>query len=107
MNATDSVPFRSLVLGTDFRLASESALEAAALLATLHTWLSCHGSTERTSTILGVHRNTVRHRLTQVATLLDADLQDPETRMTLWFALGWSGDGADRAGPGGIRPARP
>ncbi|GAA4101197.1 PucR family transcriptional regulator [Nocardioides kongjuensis] len=81
--------------------------QAAALLATLHTWLSCHGSTERTSTILGVHRNTVRHRLTQVATLLDADLQDPETRMTLWFALGWSGDGADRAGPGGIRPARP
>ena len=66
--------------------------QARALLSTLQTWLSSHGSTERTSTILGVHRNTVRHRLTQVASLLDADLQDAATRMTLWFALSWLGD---------------
>ncbi|GAA3659740.1 PucR family transcriptional regulator [Nocardioides ginsengisoli] len=74
--------------------------QATVLLSTLHTWLACHGSTERTSTILGVHRNTVRHRLTQVSTLLGADLQDPETRMTLWFALSWIGDAGGLADGG-------
>lgn len=58
-----------------------------ALLTTLRTWLSCHGSRDRTASVLEIHRNTVRHRLTQVATILDVDLQDPDVRMTLWFAL--------------------
>lgn len=77
--------------------------QASTLLATLHAWLSCHGSTERTSTILGVHRNTVRHRLTQVAALLGTDLQDPGTRMTLWFALGWLGTADPRQAQPGSR----
>ncbi|MGW4824533.1 helix-turn-helix domain-containing protein [Streptomyces sp. NPDC004227] len=38
---------------------------------------------------MGVHRNTVRHRLARVADLLDVDLQDPGARMELWFALQW------------------
>ncbi|MFF7979931.1 helix-turn-helix domain-containing protein [Streptomyces sp. NPDC007901] len=44
---------------------------------------------DRTAAVLGVHRNTVRHRLAWVADLLDLDLQDPGTRMELWFALQW------------------
>ncbi|MFI0773977.1 PucR family transcriptional regulator [Streptomyces sp. NPDC021212] len=64
------------------------------LLGTLRTWLTFHGSWDRTATELQVHRNTVRHRMTRVADLLGADLQDPAVRMELWFALEWhSGEG--------------
>ncbi len=79
--------------------AEEAAAHARALLAplaqapalpeTLRVWLSLHGSWDRTAAALGVHRNTVRQRIARCAALLDADLDDPETRMELWFALRW------------------
>lgn len=72
---------------------------AAILLDTLRTWLTLHGSWDRTAGALHVHRNTVRHRLARVAELLDVDLQDPGARMELWFALQWLPDeGQDRPG---------
>lgn len=58
---------------------------------TLRTWLSLHGSWDRTAAALSVHRNTVRQRITRCATLLDVDLDDPDVRMELWFALGRTG----------------
>ncbi|MGW0993403.1 helix-turn-helix domain-containing protein [Streptomyces sp. NPDC002523] len=58
-----------------------------ALADTLRTWLSLHGSWDRTAVALGVHRNTVRQRIARCAALLDADLDDPDVRMELWFAL--------------------
>ncbi|MFZ3594716.1 PucR family transcriptional regulator [Streptomyces sp. BH104] len=58
-----------------------------ALLETLRTWLSLHGSWESTALALAIHRNTVRQRIARCATLLDTDLDDPDTRMELWFAL--------------------
>lgn len=61
--------------------------QAPALVDTLRTWLSLHGSWDRTAVALDVHRNTVRQRITRCATLLDADLDDPDVRMELWFAL--------------------
>ncbi|MGW3285582.1 PucR family transcriptional regulator ligand-binding domain-containing protein [Streptomyces sp. NPDC001002] len=64
---------------------------APVLLDTLRTWLTLHGSWDRTAAALHVHRNTVRHRLARVAELLDVDLQDPGVRMELWFALDWYG----------------
>ncbi|MEU7315749.1 PucR family transcriptional regulator [Streptomyces sp. NPDC007083] len=73
---------------------------AAVLLGTLRTWLAFHGTWDRTAAELRVHRNTVRHRLARVAELLDVDLQDPEVRMELWFALRWLPDDA-AAGPRG------
>ncbi|MBD9723192.1 helix-turn-helix domain-containing protein [Streptomyces caniscabiei] len=60
---------------------------AAALVETLRTWLSLHGSWDRTAVALAVHRNTVRQRVARCATLLDTDLDDPDVRMELWFAL--------------------
>ncbi|MGW7195506.1 PucR family transcriptional regulator ligand-binding domain-containing protein [Streptomyces chryseus] len=60
-----------------------------ALVATLRTWLSLHGSWDRTAVALDVHRNTVRQRVGRCATLLDADLDDADVRMDLWFALRW------------------
>ncbi|MCH0540261.1 PucR family transcriptional regulator [Streptomyces sp. MUM 203J] len=62
---------------------------APALAETLHAWLSLHGSWDRTAAALGVHRNTVRQRIARCAALLDADLDDVEVRMELWFALRW------------------
>ncbi|GGU42249.1 PucR family transcriptional regulator [Streptomyces lavendofoliae] len=75
----------------------EAAAYARALLAplpeplteTLRTWLSLHGSWDRTATALGVHRNTVRQRIARCAALLGTDLDDAEVRMELWFALRW------------------
>ncbi|MGW5196178.1 helix-turn-helix domain-containing protein [Streptomyces spiralis] len=58
-----------------------------ALTETLRTWLSLHGSWDRTAVALSVHRNTVRQRITRCATLLGTDLDDPDARMELWFAL--------------------
>jgi len=57
------------------------------LLDTLRTWLAHHGGWEPTATALGVHRNSVRHRIAQAERALGTDLADPETRMNLWFAL--------------------
>jgi hypothetical protein len=58
-----------------------------ALTETLRTWLSLHGSWDRTAVALSVHRNTVRQRIARCAVLLEADLDDPDVRMELWFAL--------------------
>ena len=54
---------------------------------TLRTWLSLHGNWDRTAVALEVHRNTVRQRISRCAALLEADLDDPDVRMELWFAL--------------------
>ncbi|MER5962338.1 PucR family transcriptional regulator ligand-binding domain-containing protein [Streptomyces sp. NPDC002057] len=74
---------------------AEAAAHSRALLAplteplgeTLRTWLSLHGSWDRTATAMDIHRNTVRQRITRCAALLDRDLDDPNVRMELWFAL--------------------
>jgi hypothetical protein len=58
-----------------------------ALTETLRTWLSLHGSWDRTAVALAVHRNTVRQRIARCAALLEADLDDPDVRMELWFGL--------------------
>ncbi|WP_326590494.1 PucR family transcriptional regulator [Streptomyces sp. NBC_01294] len=74
---------------------AEARAHAEALLAplgtahreTLRAWLAHHGSWDRTAAALAVHRNTVRQRIARAATLLGRDLDDPDTRMELWFAL--------------------
>ncbi|MEW2041757.1 helix-turn-helix domain-containing protein, partial [Streptomyces sp. NPDC005534] len=58
-----------------------------ALTETLRAWLSLHGSWDRTAVALAVHRNTVRQRIARCSALLEADLDDPDVRMELWFAL--------------------
>ncbi|MGW6953890.1 PucR family transcriptional regulator ligand-binding domain-containing protein [Streptomyces chartreusis] len=80
---------------TDLLSPGEAEAHARALLApltpplaeTLRTWLSLHGSWDRTAVALAVHRNTVRQRVARCAALLGTDLDDPDVRMELWFAL--------------------
>ncbi len=95
---TEEQSVHTLVAGADAAAMARSRfapLDAAGtpgpavLLETLRTWLSLHGSWDRTAAALRLHRNTVRQRIGRVAELLDTDLQDADVRMELWFALHW------------------
>ncbi|GAA5023231.1 hypothetical protein GCM10025734_80170 [Kitasatospora paranensis] len=79
-------------------LAGAGSPGEAALVETLRTWLSLNCSWDRTAVALDLHRNTVRQRITRLGVLLDADLQDADVRMELWFALRWLPDGEDDIG---------
>ncbi|MET9388255.1 helix-turn-helix domain-containing protein [Streptomyces sp. NPDC002928] len=80
-------------------LARAPAPGPADLLQTLRTWLSRYGSRDRTAAALEIHRNTVRRRISRISDLLDTDLDDPDVRMELWFALHWlPGAGHSQAG---------
>ncbi|MFF3289678.1 PucR family transcriptional regulator [Streptomyces sp. NPDC003023] len=69
------------------RLRLAPLVDSPALVETLRTWLSLHGSWDRTASAMGIHRNTVRQRIGRCATLLESDLDDVDVRMELWFAL--------------------
>ncbi|MFC9295937.1 helix-turn-helix domain-containing protein [Streptomyces sp. NPDC057011] len=81
--------FAGLVGEAEARAHAEALLGplSPALRETLRAWLAHHGSWDRSAAVLGVHRNTVRQRIGRAAELLGADLDDPDTRMDLWFAL--------------------
>lgn len=59
------------------------------LIETLRAWLGQHGSWDRTATTLGVHRNSVRHRISHAEQLLGRDLGSADARASLWLALTW------------------
>lgn len=59
------------------------------LVETLRVWLAQHGSWDRAAGVLGVHRNSVRHRIAHAARLLGVDLASADVRASLWLALTW------------------
>ncbi|MBZ9595970.1 PucR family transcriptional regulator [Streptomyces erythrochromogenes] len=81
--------FAGLVGEAEARAHAEALLGplSPALRETLRAWLAHHGGWDRTAAALDVHRNTVRQRVARCAALLDRDLDDPDVRMELWFAL--------------------
>lgn len=85
-DATERPVFARAVLEP---LGDPEAEPARTLITTLHIWLGSHGSTDRTARALEIHRNTVRNRLAQLSTTLGVDLDDPDTRATLWLATSW------------------
>lgn len=62
----------------------------AQLRETLEAWLGADGRIAETALVLGVHQNTVRHRLDRYVELVDADLERLDTRFEIWWALQWS-----------------
>jgi purine catabolism regulator len=70
------------------------------LVASLRAWLAHHGQWDPTAAALGVHRHTLRRRMTLAAELLGRDLDSPTVRSELWLALETMG------APSGIGPAR-
>jgi purine catabolism regulator len=61
----------------------DAAPDGAELAQTLETWLRSGGKTAATAETLGVHRHTVRTRLTRIAEICEVDLDDPVTRAEL------------------------
>ena len=57
------------------------------LLRSLRAWLAHHGQWDPSAAALGVHRHTLRHRMTTVEQLLGRSLDAPGTRSELWLAL--------------------
>lgn len=50
-------------------------------------WLTHHGQMSAAAADLGVHRHTLRTRVSTAASLLERDLDDPDVRAELWAAL--------------------
>lgn len=72
----------------------------AAISRTLETYLGCGGRIKATAHRLGVHPNTVRHRLTRFEELTGRRIDDIEVMIEVWWALWWlrchrDGDGRD------------
>lgn len=61
--------------------------ERADLLGTVAAYLRCRGRWEEAARELGVHRNSVRHRMGVAGDLLAVDLDDPDVAAELWLAL--------------------
>jgi len=53
----------------------------------LATWLRHNGQYSPAADELGVHRHTLRSRVNSAATLLQLDLDDPDSRAEVWAAL--------------------
>jgi purine catabolism regulator len=53
----------------------------------VRAWLAHHGQFGPAASALGIHRHTLRYRVRKAAELTGRDLDDPSTRMELWFAL--------------------
>ena len=64
-----------------------SALRGGDLMETLASFLTHHGSWDRTAADLGVHRHTVRHRIRRVEELTGLILDDPEDRLLLHLGV--------------------
>lgn len=59
----------------------------ADLLGTLAAYLRARGRIEGAAAALGLHRNTIRHRLGLVARVGAVDVDDPDVAARLWLAL--------------------
>ncbi|OLT28145.1 Fis family transcriptional regulator [Nocardiopsis sp. CNR-923] len=59
----------------------------AELLASLRAYLASAGRWDAAAEALGVHRHTLRYRMTRIRDLLPGDLDDPDYRAELWIAL--------------------
>ena len=91
IEALASVPhhdMRRTVLGP---LADEDP-DTEMLRETLHAFLSHNGQAGPAANALGVHRNTLRHRLDRIEQLTDRSLSNADDRAELWIALRLSRD---------------
>ncbi len=59
----------------------------ADLLATVRAYLAARGTWEDAARALGIHRNSLRHRISVAGNLIGVDLDDPDVAAHLWLAL--------------------
>lgn len=68
-------------------LSSLQAYPRADLVAAVAAFLRSRGRLEPAAIELGLHRNTVRHRLTLASQVSGLDIDDPDTAARLWLLL--------------------
>ena len=59
----------------------------AELMQTLCVYFEASGNLARTAEALHVHRNTLLYRLTRISQICKIDLEDPETRLSIWISV--------------------
>ncbi|GAB3459386.1 helix-turn-helix domain-containing protein [Kineococcus endophyticus] len=64
-----------------------TGLSDAELRRTVEVFLAHHGARQPAADALGVHRNTLRQRLSRAERLLGVSLEDPTDRAEVWLAL--------------------
>ncbi len=64
-----------------------AGLSDAELRRTVEVFLAHHGARQPAADALGVHRNTLRQRLSRAERLLGVSLEDPTDRAEVWLAL--------------------
>jgi purine catabolism regulator len=69
------------------RLISHDDNKNSELIETLDAFFVCHGNLSQTAHRLHIHRNTLTYRLEQIANLTQLNLDDPDARFSLQFAL--------------------
>jgi purine catabolism regulator len=69
------------------RLLQYDETKNAELVQTLEAFFECHGNASQTASRLHIHRNTLTYRLEQIASITQLDLDDPDARFSLQFAL--------------------
>lgn len=80
--------------GADGNPATVNADDRAMLRETLRTLFAADGQRGPTATELGIHRNTLRDRVTRIERLTGRSLADPDDRAELWIALRLEESGA-------------
>ncbi|MEU3275338.1 PucR family transcriptional regulator [Saccharomonospora sp. NPDC006951] len=76
--------FAESVLGP---LRDHDAGGRGALAESLRCWLEHNGHWDTAASRLGIHRHTLRNRMTKAARILGRDLDSPGVRAELWLAL--------------------
>jgi purine catabolism regulator len=71
----------------DRHLEALEAYRRADLVGAVAAYLRHRGRWEQAAAALGVHRNTLRHRMATAAQVTGADLDEPDTASRLWLAL--------------------
>lgn len=93
--AFDELPTVRLLVGAAGPTLADRALrglddagpQAAVLEESLRVFLAENGSWEAAAAQLGIHRHTLRHRISRVEQLTGRDLSSMEDRVELWLAL--------------------
>jgi purine catabolism regulator len=68
-------------------VAALASYTKADLLLTVRAYLAHRGQWDHAATALGIHRNTLRYRITIAARLIDNDLDNPDVAAPLWLTL--------------------
>ncbi|PRY33768.1 PucR family transcriptional regulator [Umezawaea tangerina] len=85
----DPAQARRFACGLLAPLADHRSPSAVELVETARAWLAQHGNWDRSAAALGVHRNSVRHRMGHVERALGLDLTSAQDRTDLWCAISW------------------